>query len=144
MGHERTAQRLRALVTGADGLMMWGSSPSKTVFEHHTEFEACASPKHSYCNDGFLALRAKLGKGLLDGKYALPALLVVTHSDLSKGCSSCKDWYMDLGRNKVQEIWENILADFDLPAINAKLYSTSSINSLYCKFYEWPISDSVI
>ena len=91
--------------------MMWNSSPSKTVFEHRTAFEGCASHKRSYCNDGFPALRAKLGEGLLDGKFVLPAASAVTRNDLDKTCISCKEWYMDIMRNKIQEIWESIPAD---------------------------------
>ena len=136
VGREGAAQRLRALATGAKDLMMWNSSPSKTVFEHRTAFEECASGKDSYCEDGFSVLRSKSGKGLLDGKFALPALSAVTREDLSETCNSCKDWYIDILSNKIQEIWESIPADFDHPPVDAKLYSTSSITHLYCKFHK--------
>jgi hypothetical protein len=37
---------------------------------------------------------------------------------------------MDILKNKVQEIWENIPTDFDLPEIDPELYSESAIKKL--------------
>lgn len=136
MGRERAAQRLRALATSAEDLIMWNSSPSKTIYEHRTAFQACSRDK-PYCIDGFSALRAKLGEGLLNGKFAHTAVSEVAREDLgSKTCNSCKDWYMAIMRNKMQEIWESIPADFDLSKIDATQYSTSSVTRLCCKSYE--------
>ena len=144
VGRERAAQRLRALATSAEDLKMWNSSPSKTIYEHRTAFQECGF-NQSYCDDGFSVLRARLGEGLLNGKFAHAAVSEVTREDFGKEtCENCKDWYMAIMSNKMQEIWESIPADFDLPKIDAKLYSKSSITRLCCKSYEWPISDSVI
>jgi hypothetical protein len=135
LGRERAAQRLQEFTSGNEDLLMWKSSPSITVFQHRTAFGRCQrhppSYPSTYCSEGFSALRGQLGMVLLDGLFAIPAIRGITHDDSEiSACNSCKDWFMDILKNKVQEIWEYIPTDFDLPEIDPELYSESTIKKM--------------
>jgi hypothetical protein len=129
-------QRLRVLTSNSSDLPMWKAlPPSETIFKHHASFGSCqmySSYKYDihYCASGFSVLRTKLAERLYDGLFSLPAIQKIRLVDLINICDPCKNWYMDILKNKVQELWETIPADFGLPAVDPELYSQSAIKIL--------------
>jgi hypothetical protein len=135
-GLTRSQQRLRVLTSNTSDLPMWKASPpSETIFRHRASFDRCQyNSSYAYgvyhCAGGFSILRAKLAQSLYDGMFSLPAIQQFSRDDLIDICDTCKGWFMDVLKNKIQELWESIPADFDLPAVDLKLYSKSAIRIL--------------
>ncbi|KIJ40237.1 hypothetical protein M422DRAFT_256773 [Sphaerobolus stellatus SS14] len=77
-----------------------------------------------YCVAVFAALKALVGRAVLDG-MSIPDACAMWHSQTFKSesaCDVCTDWMVSLIRNKEEEIWENIPDDFDLPKVDPKEY----------------------
>ena len=126
VGRARCDQRLRSLTAGnsSDSPLMWPSANLNvdaplTIFKHRENFR-CSSR----CSFNILPIsRTKLVECAFDGIFALTALQQAARADFTVYCKECKGWIMSVLENKIQELWENIPTDFDLPPIDPELYS---------------------
>ena len=137
VGRARSEQRLRALQVGSGDLMWKPSSPlTLTIFHHRNGFPPCqyhassSSGTKAHCPKMIPAFRYKVASFLLNGAFALPAIQQFDRDDLKDGCNPCKDWFMDVLKNRVQELWENIPANFNLPEVESEVLSQGAIETL--------------
>lgn len=139
VGRERSTLRLREFINRTGKQEMWKESSSTSIYERRAAFSNCFGEYRHYaiakekrfCPSGFRDLRRKLSDMLFEGMAVIPALSKCGRDDLGDVvCDNCKDWYMDLLKNKIRELWENIPEDFDLPAVDPELYSQRTFNSL--------------
>lgn len=137
VGRERSTLRLREFINRAGKLEMWKASRSTSIYERRNAFNNCNADYPQilvtrgtrFCLSGFSNLRRKLSDMLFEGTAVIPALSKCGRDDLGDAvCGGCKNWYMDLLKNKIQELWENIPEDFDLPAVDPELYSQSTFS----------------
>jgi hypothetical protein len=77
-----------------------------------------------FCSSVFPNLKGKLGERVHEGMLVLTNLQQFRRKDLGiTVCGPCKDWFMGILANKIEELWESIPAEFDLPEVNSDFYS---------------------
>ena len=124
VGHTRVKERLKALAAGSADMLMWKVSPTTSIFQHRPKFalrSLATSQVPVYCQNTLSAFQSVLTKRTYEGTFELTIIQELDRCDLTGPCNSCVDWFMDVLKNKAEEIWECIPADFDLPRIDPKL-----------------------
>ena len=124
VGHARSEQRLRAIQDSSSDLMWKPSlaSGERTIFHHRLNFPQCDKHPNSkpvYCQPIIPAFRSKVASLLLDGIFAIPAIKQCERTDLGNGCKHCKDWFMDVLKDRIEELWEKIPIYFDLAEVDS-------------------------
>ncbi|KAF8502576.1 hypothetical protein JB92DRAFT_3123679 [Gautieria morchelliformis] len=113
-------------------LLMWDCETSDdddpgTIHQYHEDtFDRCAWPCPLY-----QAYQAKLSECMNCGAFMILALGRIGQEDLGDDvCGQCRAWFENVLANKAQELWESIPDDFNLPKVDAHLYSQSQVKML--------------
>ena len=133
LGHARVDKRLRSLVDSDCSAPIRISSSGRqqtiTIAEYRKTFNGCSESPKPYarssciCPSLFLTFRPILAQRLLDGTSGLTVLQQFRCEELKGVCDCCRVWFKKVLEYKIQELWESIPTDFDLPPIDSKLYS---------------------
>ena len=119
VGHARSEQRVRT-IHGSD--VMYEPNMS-FIYSHRRKFPQClkhtSSGSYSYCSPIIPAFRSKVASLLLDGFFAIPAIQQCGRNDLGDGCQHCKDWFMDVLENRVEELWDKLSTYFNLAEVDS-------------------------
>ena len=133
VGRARSEQRLRTIQDNSSDQMWQPSlaSRERTIFHHRLNFPRCHKYPSSWCTTIIPAFRSKVAPLLHGGIFAIPAIQQCKRTDLGNGCEPCKDWFMDVLRDKIEELWDNIpiyfnLADPEVDSSNALLRSANT------------------
>ena len=143
IGHACVERRLRSFVDSNPNTptRMWARAnigEASTIFEYREAFPCCTHserfvfdfPSKAVCPSTFPTFGAKLAERLFNGTTVLTALQQLSREPLSKNvCLGCRDWFKSVLENKIQELWECIPADFDLPPVDPVLYSKIQIHA---------------
>ena len=124
VGYARSEQRLKAIQENSSDPMWQPSVASDecTIFHHHLKFPKCLKRPSSgsyYCSPIIPAFRSRVASLLLDGFFAIPAIQKCGRNDLGDGCKHCKDWFMDVLKNRIEELWDKMSTYFNLAEIDS-------------------------
>ena len=120
VGRTRSEQRLRAIQDNSLDLMWQPSlaSEGRTIFHHRLNFPQCDKRSYTFIFSShctiFPAFRSKVASLLLDGVFAIPAIQQCERADLGDACEPCKDWFLDVLKNRIEELWDKIPTHFNL------------------------------
>ena len=121
VGHARSEQRLRAIqVNTLDP--MWRPSLASgecTIFHHRLKFPQCKRQPPGCCSTMIPVFRSKVASLLHDGFFAIPAIQQYKRTDLGNGCEPCKDWFMDVLKDRIEELWDKIPTYFNLAEVDS-------------------------
>lgn len=111
-----------------------------SIFETRSEFDACKDKPTrqghqenvDYCAVTFTNLKSLVGRKTLDGYSVVDGCKSWTFETFQAeaACEGCAKWMDSLIADKELEIWENVVADFDLPQMNLDGYTTTSLKLL--------------
>jgi hypothetical protein len=126
-GLARSQQRLREFLDG-ENAVIWKASPPQTIWDNRDSYGACSDVCGS--GDGWSIVQNKLSEHVFDGLFAHHALIKCSRNTFMDDCTSCNNWFVGILKNKVQEVWECIPEDFNLPPVDPELYSQSATRIL--------------
>ncbi|KAF8502573.1 hypothetical protein JB92DRAFT_3145916 [Gautieria morchelliformis] len=142
VGCARSEQRLRTFARDQETpRLMWNRenvSEPITIFQYRAkDFSRCHKTPRQLADalcpseSTFPAFCTKLGEYTMDAVFPITALQRFRREDLGRDvCEVCKDWFMKVLANKIQELWESIPDDFNLPKVSPHFYSHSQIKML--------------
>ena len=134
VGRTRSEQRLRA-IQDINLDLMWQPSlapTERTIFHHRLDFPQCqkSSNPPGYCSTIIIvpAFRSNIASHLHDGVFVIPAMQQCERTNLGGGCEPCKDWFMDVLKNRIEELWDKIPTYFNLAELDSSDALSRSAN----------------